>query len=190
MMPLYFYNATDNDQVFCINSKLDIISYADFWQDVAEQSTAIKNLKQQSWALWQQDSYEFSVLFFAALLAHKKIILPPNRVRDLEQQLAEQGIGFLNRQRFNQHTTFEKDEIWTAIKEKNFLEQSNIVFYTSGSTGEPKQIERTLQQLLNEVQGLANSFQFAQDCVAIATVSHQHIYGLLFKILLPLATGR
>jgi acyl-coenzyme A synthetase/AMP-(fatty) acid ligase/3-hydroxymyristoyl/3-hydroxydecanoyl-(acyl carrier protein) dehydratase len=43
---------------------------------------------------------------------------------------------------------------------------------------------------LNEVTGLAASFKFDDHQVAIATVSHQHIYGLLFKLLLPLATHR
>ncbi|RJE59589.1 acyl-CoA synthetase, partial [Acinetobacter sp. JS678] len=71
-----------------------------------------------------------------------------------------------------------------------FLEQAQLYFYTSGSTGEPKKIPRTLKQLLNEVQGLSQSFSFDEHAIAIATVSHQHIYGLLFKLLLPLATGR
>jgi acyl-coenzyme A synthetase/AMP-(fatty) acid ligase len=47
-----------------------------------------------------------------------------------------------------------------------------------------------LRQLLNEVQGLDASFQLPEQAIAIATVSHQHIYGLLFKLLWPLASGR
>lgn len=47
-----------------------------------------------------------------------------------------------------------------------------------------------MRQLLNEVQGLDASFQLPEQAIAIATVSHQHIYGLLFKLLWPLASGR
>jgi acyl-CoA synthetase (AMP-forming)/AMP-acid ligase II len=93
--PLYFYNDCNLAQTFCITSEQQAISYAQFWQDVVEQSVEIENLQQDTWALWEQDSYEFIVLLFAALLAKKRIILPPNRVRDLEQKLAQQDIHFL-----------------------------------------------------------------------------------------------
>ncbi|MCH7336448.1 AMP-binding protein [Acinetobacter sp. NIPH 2699] len=188
-MPISFYNDADSANTLCITSELKTISHADFWQDVAEQAAAIKGLSQETWALWEQDSYQFLLLFFAGLLANKKIILPPNRVRDLEQQFAQQQIYFLSRQ----SVTVNVDERFSQlirIQDDDFLNQAEIMFFTSGSTGEPKKIERTLKQLLNEVIGLAGSFQFNQKSVAIATVSHQHIYGLLFKLLLPLATGR
>lgn len=190
-MPISFYNDADSANALCISSELTTISYADFWQDVAEQAAAIKGLSQETWALWEQDSYQFLLLFFAGLLANKKIILPPNRVRDLEQQLAQQQVYFLSRQPVA--ATVNVDESFAQlirIQDDDFLNQAEIIFFTSGSTGEPKKIERTLKQLLNEVVGLASSFQFKQKSVAIATVSHQHIYGLLFKLLLPLATGR
>ncbi|WP_433847302.1 AMP-binding protein [Acinetobacter proteolyticus] len=190
-MPISFYNDADSANALCISSELKTISYADFWQDVAEQAAAIRGLGQETWALWEQDSYQFLLLFFAGVLANKKIILPPNRVRDLEQQLAQQQIYFLSRQPVP--ATEKVEESFSQlirIQQDDFLNQAEIMFFTSGSTGEPKKIERTLKQLLNEVVGLASSFQFNQKSVAIATVSHQHIYGLLFKLLLPLATGR
>ena len=71
-----------------------------------------------------------------------------------------------------------------------FFNQAQLYFYTSGSTGQPKKIPRSLQQLFNEVCGLEASFDLPEQAVAIATVSHQHIYGLLFKLLWPLASGR
>ncbi|RZF50774.1 acyl-CoA synthetase [Acinetobacter halotolerans] len=196
--PLHFYNESDSAQIFCIGAEFQNIVYAAFWQDVLEQSTAIEYLAQSTWALWEQDSYDFMVLFFAGLLANKKIILPPNRVRNLEQQLAQQDIYFLTRQQHLSESLSPKAERavdfiverLAKIKNDEFLNAAQISFFTSGSTGEPKQIERTLKQLLNEVRGLAASFSFAEQCLAIATVSHQHIYGLLFKLLLPLATGR
>ncbi|MGB9037977.1 MAG: AMP-binding protein, partial [Acinetobacter calcoaceticus] len=135
-------------------------------------------------ALWEADSYEFLVLFFAALLAEKQVLLPPNRVRELEQDFAAQQIYFLKRQ------DVEKVIPLSLTLDDAFLEQAQLYFYTSGSTGEPKKIPRTLRQLLNEVQGLSQSFTFNEHAIAIATVSHQHIYGLLFKLLLPLAMGR
>ncbi|WP_336010609.1 AMP-binding protein [Acinetobacter calcoaceticus] len=183
-MHCHFQKFIDSVQPLCIDSALHPTSFTQFWQDVALQAAAIAQIENLTWALWEADSYEFLVLFFAALLAKKQVLLPPNRVRELEQDFAAQQIYFLKRQ------DVEKVVPLSLILDNAFLEQAQLYFYTSGSTGEPKKIPRTLRQLLNEVQGLSQSFTFDENAIAIATVSHQHIYGLLFKLLLPLATGR
>ncbi|MBK5647437.1 MAG: hypothetical protein I4N51_10380 [Acinetobacter sp.] len=59
------------------------------------EKTHIEQSTESAWALWQNDSYDFLVLFFAVLLADKQVILPPNRVRDLEKSLAAQNIYFI-----------------------------------------------------------------------------------------------
>jgi acyl-CoA synthetase (AMP-forming)/AMP-acid ligase II/3-hydroxymyristoyl/3-hydroxydecanoyl-(acyl carrier protein) dehydratase len=66
-----------------------------------------------------------------------------------------------------------------------------LVVYTSGSTGAPKAIPKRMSQLTGEVQALEAQFGGAVgQSAVVATVSHQHIYGLLFKVLWPLAAGR
>ncbi|MFH7765892.1 AMP-binding protein [Acinetobacter sp. BSP-28] len=185
-MLCHFQNHLNSLKPLCIQPDLSQIRFRDFWQDVIQQSHAIEFLEQESWALWEADSYQFLVLLFAALLAKKQVLLPPHRVSDLEKELAEQNIYFLQRQPVstphNQPIELNLDDA--------FLNQAQLYFYTSGSTGQPKKIPRTLHQLLNEVQGLNASFQLPEQAIAIATVSHQHIYGLLFKLLWPLASGR
>ncbi len=183
-MYCHFQKFIDSSQPLCIDGTLNSTSFNQFWQDVAVQAAAIAQMENLTWALWEADSYEFLVLFFAALLAKKQILLPPNRVRELEQDFAAQQIYFLKRQEIGEVVPL------SLTLDDTFLEQAQLYFYTSGSTGEPKKIPRTLKQLLNEVQGLSQSFSFDEHAIAIATVSHQHIYGLLFKLLLPLATGR
>jgi acyl-coenzyme A synthetase/AMP-(fatty) acid ligase/3-hydroxymyristoyl/3-hydroxydecanoyl-(acyl carrier protein) dehydratase len=66
-----------------------------------------------------------------------------------------------------------------------------LVVYTSGSSGAPKAIGKQMSQLTSEVANLEAQFgtQIGDAGIA-ATVSHQHIYGLLFKVLWPLAAGR
>lgn len=183
-MYCHFQKFIDSAQPLCIDGALHSTSFNYFWQDVALQAAAIAQMENLTWALWEADSYEFLVLFFAALLAKKQVLLPPNRVRELEQDFSAQQVYFLKRQ------NTEKVVPSFLTLDDVFLEQAQLYFYTSGSTGEPKKIPRTLKQLLNEVQGLSQSFSFDEHAIAIATVSHQHIYGLLFKLLLPLATGR
>ncbi|MEB3767076.1 AMP-binding protein [Acinetobacter sp. MD2] len=183
MKNVHFNAYLTAERPLCFDAQVQPILFSAFWQDVAAQAHTIATLPATQFALWESDSYEFLVLFFASVVAKKRVILPPNQVQQLQQQLAEQGIAFLQRQA---HVVAAQVQ---PISDE-LLQHSEIVFFTSGSTGQPKQILRSLQQLLAEVQGLASSFSLPEQAVAIATVSHQHIYGLLFKVLLPLATGR
>lgn len=66
-----------------------------------------------------------------------------------------------------------------------------LVVYTSGSTGAPTPIPKSLSQLTSEVAALEQAFGHQlTDAAVLATVSHHHIYGLLFRVLWPLASGR
>lgn len=66
-----------------------------------------------------------------------------------------------------------------------------LVVHTSGSTGAAQSIPKKLSQLGSEVATLERLFgHHAAGAAVLATVTHQHIYGLLFKVLWPLAAGR
>jgi len=71
------------------------------------------------------------------------------------------------------------------------LEHCHLSLCTSGSSGEPKRIEKTLRQLANEVQALEHLWgaDLGDACI-IGSVGTQHIYGLLFRVLWPLCAGR
>jgi acyl-coenzyme A synthetase/AMP-(fatty) acid ligase len=65
-------------------------------------------------------------------------------------------------------------------------------FWTSGTTGEGRSVAKAWRHLEDEVATLEALFGGAvsREARVFATVSHQHIYGLLFRVLWPLATGR
>ncbi|MDQ2819535.1 MAG: AMP-binding protein [Pseudomonadota bacterium] len=66
-----------------------------------------------------------------------------------------------------------------------------LIIHTSGSTGAPRAIPKQFAQLTTELAALEAQFGAAMgDCAVLATVSHQHIYGLLFRVLWPLHAGR
>ncbi len=68
---------------------------------------------------------------------------------------------------------------------------TQLVIFTSGSSGDPKPIFKSYRELLNELNTLEDAFGGRLDGALFAgTVSHQHIYGLLFRLLWPLAAGR
>lgn len=71
------------------------------------------------------------------------------------------------------------------------LDACQMSLCTSGSSGEPKRIDKTLRQLANEVDALEALWGAdLKDACIIGSVATQHIYGLLFRVLWPLCAGR
>ena len=65
-----------------------------------------------------------------------------------------------------------------------------LELFTSGSTGERKRVPKTFAQLDRELAALHQQWgEACQGHAPAATVSHLHIYGLLFKVLWPLCRG-
>ncbi|MGE3538572.1 MAG: AMP-binding protein [Candidatus Tectimicrobiota bacterium] len=65
-----------------------------------------------------------------------------------------------------------------------------LVLLTSGSTGARQYIPKTFAQLANEVAVLHRQWGLrVAGTPRFATVSHLHIYGLLFRLLWPLCSG-
>ena len=149
------------------------------------------------------DSYSFLVGLGALLVADRKILLSPlasgtSTLRghdspvvcisdaavsaESNDRVAPQPTFFIHPLAF-QPADIELPEI------NSFLPR--IIFQTSGSTGEPKQIPKSISQLECEIRTLEKMWgEEINTATVFATVSHQHIYGLLFKVLWPLFSGR
>lgn len=70
-------------------------------------------------------------------------------------------------------------------------ERELLSLWTSGSTGEPKRVVKRLSQFFTECEAIDRSLYgmgVSEDVLPIvfATVTHQHIYGLLFRLGWPL----
>lgn len=65
-----------------------------------------------------------------------------------------------------------------------------VELYTSGSSGVRKRIPKTFTQLSAEVEILHSLWgEATAERIPLATVSHLHIYGLLFRLLWPVCRG-
>ncbi|HKD23847.1 MAG TPA: AMP-binding protein [Rhizomicrobium sp.] len=65
----------------------------------------------------------------------------------------------------------------------------SMLFFTSGVTGVPKEVVKSIAQLDREAWTL-EAVWGARAGRVYATVSHQHIYGMLFRIFWPVIAGR
>ncbi len=174
-----------------------------FSQKVTTWHASISQIPQHKIALYLSDSIEFAAALFAAWHAHKTVVLTADTLENNCRNLAKEVDVFIG-EFPDQYRTQLKTPL-PAITNSDFtvgtaptgffpvLAESfpALIVYTSGSTGEAQAIPKQWSQLSTEIATLESLFGEKLGSASIyATVSHQHIYGLLFKVLWPFATGR
>jgi len=171
--------------------------WIDFTSDVAELTEYLVLQHELRWALCCEDSYLFAVGLFALAYASKEIVLPGNHQPEMLKLLAEQFDGFISDGlqvggRFKKHCHLPFDgKNAKSISEPLDIENITLTLFTSGSSGFPKAITKTLALLNAEVMCLEAQWgALLNNTHIVSTVSHQHIYGLLFRVLWPLCAGR
>jgi acyl-coenzyme A synthetase/AMP-(fatty) acid ligase len=163
--------------------------------NVQQLSQVLKTKPHQNWVLASGSTLQFVTGFLALLVAGKEILLPPNNLpgtinetlTGAEAVLTDLELdSYLHKVMINLDTGY-KDVTSLKVDVDNLY----IQICTSGSTGEPKQIRKSLRTLEDEVNALERLWgQTIDNKVFISTVSHQHIYGLLFRVLWPLLSGK
>lgn len=163
------------------------------------------------WALYFDSTAEFAAALFGAWHAGKDVVLPGDTrpetlvalaghtdgmAGDLPQALwpASVGVGTPGDSGHAAVANAEEGATgapcmsWPALDPR----ATQVTIFTSGSTGAPTPIAKRLSQLDAEVHALQAAFgeRIPADARVLTTVSHQHIYGLLFCVLWPLAAGR
>ncbi len=176
------------------------ITFKQFCQDVTQAQVAVKQTDAKRVLLFNADSYQFSVWLFALIFENRHVLLPPNAQSGTLYQLASEcdatagSIELTDKPKITE-SSYERKVIADhgLTREQLFkLFVGNITFYTSGSTGQAKAIDKNCQQLILEIAALKSEFSvlYQASNVIVSTVSHQHIYGLLFKVLVPLLLGK
>ena len=141
-------------------------------------------------ALAHDDAFEFSAALFAAWQANATPWLPADTLPATLARLADAGLVFAG-QLPDGLQPAASDAAASQPKQALDPERCELVLFTSGSTGEPAAIRKRLRQLDAEVAALESAFgDRLQGATVHGTVSHQHLYGLLFRVLWPLAAGR
>jgi len=170
----------------------------DFLNQVCRFLNRIRDLPEERWALFTEDAYLFSVALMALLHAEKTVILIPNIQQAFVSEIAEHLDGIVSDKELDQFdlpsVTIETEKESTrdqAVLNNLNPEETQLELFTSGTTGRPQGIHKRLVELEVEVESIEDNWgDQIGNAVAVSTVSHQHIYGLLYRILWPLCTGR
>lgn len=178
-------------------------SWPQFRAHVFSLSQQLTITEQSRFALCCHDSYWFAVAFMAVIYAKKQLILPSNHQPAALAELNTHFDILLHDADLHVPSSVTTINISSLLNTKEQMPLFNIVFpplaladikltlFTSGSSGIPKAIVKTLDLLDNEIAQLEAIWgpQLQQSHIC-STVSHQHIYGLLFRVLWPLCCGR
>lgn len=140
----------------------------------------------QKLAVYELDAGTLAVIALGAWRAGVELVLPGDDRPQTRQRLEQEGCLWLEPSHA-QH--------WQACEPLSAqplaLDVPLLTLSTSGSTGEPKLIRKTLAQLQNELRVLEQLWgNPLHNAVFLGSVITQHIYGLLFRLLWPLCAGR
>ncbi len=168
------------------------VSGADFIARAGRWQAAFEAHPGQRFALYFQDSLSFAAALFGVWHAGKQAWLPGDLTPASRQALRSHVDGFAGDVAAPEDLPcIEPAATPVAVTRPLDPEALQLVVFTSGSTGQPQALPKRLRQLFDEVTALEQAFgATAPGAHVLASVSHQHVYGLLFRVLWPLATGR
>ncbi|CDT26878.1 AMP-binding protein [Vibrio coralliirubri] len=190
------------ESIVCFDDNSEI-TWQTFNADLSQLVHLLSSSPFQRVAICTQDSYQFSVTFLACAISQKHIILPGNyqpcALAELSEHfdclLVDDSIGevevsdVLNIQNLLDSSTSSKQPLIDNLATMD-LAAIQLTLFTSGSSGTPKAINKTLEHLDIETAQLDKNWGgMLKGKQVHSTVSHQHIYGLLFRILWPLCSG-
>lgn len=147
------------------------------------------------WAMAMEDSFNFVAGLLALFYAGKHPIL----LNPLHTELAPHYQAILTDHLTTDQVKLSDKNIINIVQLANndrYIESEQqlpsdfqshqLTLFTSGSTGLPKPITKTVTQLEQEISIINDYFGVFSAQLITASVSHEHMYGLTFKIMLAL----
>ena len=194
--PAKVLTRTGLDEQVCMYCKDGPKSWREFLTAVEGWRLAVLKNNARRVAVFSPDLYEMASALYGAWAANALVVFPANTSEAMVRLLSEGAADALIGQ-FGE--TFGvpllAPEPASSPCRQMIDDQLPCELYTSGSTGVPVGIPKTIRKLFYEVEnidggkyGLAD--EIPQDAIVLSSVSAQHIYGLLFYLLWSLAAAR
>jgi acyl-coenzyme A synthetase/AMP-(fatty) acid ligase len=162
--------------------------------DVAFNAELLRQRSCKRGLLLTSDAYMGAVGLLALILAGAEVIVPPNNGPSSVVALTgvwDLVVGDGPRPDLASHFMLSRSR-GEGFPLSALDPETRLSFFTSGSTGRPQRVEKRLRHLEQEAAAVEALLGPVVPTAATieATVPHQHVYGLTFRILWPLATGR
>ena len=126
--------------------------------------------------IYLDDAFKFYAAFFGSLLAGAAPYV-------LAKPIYEPNLTAVNDENFSNFLLKE------PAKGVKFDPEAKFYLQTSGSSGKSKMIEKSLAQMIKESEYLAAELNFSVRNTFFSSLSHRHLFGLTFKVFLPLVLG-
>lgn len=166
-----------------------VLDRAAFRARVAALVPLLQKQDARRYAVCIDDPFDFACVLFALFASGKEPVIPANATPGYLADLAGAYDIVLTDAELPPSASGGDAE--AATPTYTIDPQAPLTLYTSGSSGTPKPISKTLAQFNAEVHTLEKQWgALLGDATMLASVPHHHIYGLLFRVLWPLAAGR
>lgn len=151
------------------------------------------------WLVETEDAWRIAVAVLAAARAGARLALPPNLQPGTLAELSRDCDGVLvdpSSPSSGAARSIDPDAPagalvpWDPGKPVD-RDAPLVELFTSGTSGPGKRVTKALRHLEDEVVELERGFGrgLPRDAFIVATVSAHHLYGLLFRVLWPLASS-
>ena len=149
------------------------------------------------WLVVAASSASFAAALLAVWHARGVVVLPPNAQPATLAELAQEAVGIVSDVdtlpaglRVVRPRTADGGRC-TARFEPLDPSRPCLELLSSGTTSVRKRCSKALSQLDTELEALETAFgRGLVGAEVLGSVSHQHVYGLLIRVLWPLAAGR
>ena len=164
-----------------------MLDFAGFRARVLAIAACLSAQPARRYALCIDDPFDFACALFALFACGREPVIP-----------AHAAPGYLADLSDAYDVALTDADMPSLVSRTEYVASSALIdplapltLYTSGSSGTPKPIRKTLAQFNAEVHTLEKQWgELAGDATVLGSVPHHHIYGLLFRVFWPLAAGR
>jgi acyl-coenzyme A synthetase/AMP-(fatty) acid ligase len=183
----------DTDHVACFGRDGSTYSWQDLLASASSVAAEVAKRPGQRWVVQLDDTFQFAAALLGCWASSKTPVLVTMPFPD-DGALATAFDGVI--ESAAAPTRARERIVWeklgrTTTRIGTIAPSAELVLYTSGSTGVPKQVSRRLHNVEAELVTLERLWGTdVGDAHVYSTVSPRHVYGMLFSVLWPLLYRR